>query len=136
MNSRALHRPDYVYLSIVAILIVFGLVMLSSAGAVLGFQRFGDSNYFLKKQALSVLLGVIAFFITFRLDYRNYRRWAVPMLMVTIFALILVFIPGIGPKILGARRWINLGPMLFQPSELAKLTFLPCPSVSLPSSKT
>lgn len=124
MSSRSLHRPDYVYLGIVAVLIVFGLVMLSSAGAVLGYQRFGDSNYFLKKQMLGVLIGVVAFFITFKLDYRRYRQWAVPMMLATIIALVLVFIPGIGPKLLGAHRWINIGPMLIQPSELAKLVFL------------
>lgn len=124
MSNRALHRPDYFYLGLVAALIVFGLVMLSSAGAVLGYQRFGDSNYFLKKQALGVLVGLIAFFITFKIDYRHYRKWAVPMMMVTVIALLLVFIPGIGPKLLGANRWINIGPILVQPSEFAKLTFL------------
>lgn len=124
MSSGARHQPDYVYLGIVALLLVFGLVMLSSAGAVLGFQRFGDSNYFLKKQAVSVLIGAIGFFVMLRIDYRRWRTWAVPIMIGTIVMLLLVFIPGIGPSLLGARRWINLGFTLFQPSELAKLTFL------------
>lgn len=124
MRRTASHRPDYVYLGLVTILIVFGLVMLSSAGAVLGFQRFGDSNYFLKKQALSVLLGLGAFAFCFFVDYRRWRTWAVPLMIGGIALLVLVFVPGIGPELLGARRWINLGPMLFQPSELVKLLFL------------
>lgn len=124
MSSGARHQPDYVYLGIIAVLLVFGLVMLSSAGAVLGFQRFGDSNYFLKKQSVSVLIGLVAFFVMLRIDYHRWRTWAVPMMIVTVVMLLLVFIPGIGPSLLGARRWINFGFTLFQPSELAKLTFL------------
>lgn len=124
MNARHYHRPDYVYLALVAVLIVFGLVMLSSAGSVLGYQRFGDSNYFLKKQAVSVVIGFFAFIIMLRIDYHRWRALAVPMMIATVALLILVFVPGIGPTLLGAKRWINLGVTLFQPSELAKLTFL------------
>lgn len=118
------HQPDYVFLGVVAIIIVIGFVMLSSAGAVLGFQHFGDSNYFLKKQLVSFAIGVLGFFVAARIDYRRWQRYAVPMLLGTIILLFLVFVPGIGPSLLGARRWINFGFTLFQPSELAKLTFL------------
>lgn len=122
--SRQHHQPDYVYLGTVLILLVFGLVMLSSASAVLGFQRFEDSNYYLKKQLVSALIGLIGFFVALKIDYRQWRKWSVPMMMITIIFLLLVFIPGIGPTLLGARRWVDFGIILFQPSELAKLTFL------------
>ncbi|MEK7537742.1 MAG: putative lipid II flippase FtsW [Patescibacteria group bacterium] len=124
MTSANRHQPDYVFLGLVAVLVIFGLVMLSSASAVLGFQRFGDSNYFLKKQSLSVLVGLVAFMATYRIDYHHWRKLAVPLMIGTVGLLMLVFIPGLGTEILGARRWIRLGSMLFQPSELAKLTFL------------
>ncbi len=124
MNRQRLHQPDYIYLGIILVMLIVGLVMLSSAGSVLGFQRFGDSYYFLKKQALAAGLGLIAFFVGLHIDYHFWRRWAVPLMMATIILLILVFIPGLGPSLLGARRWLSLGPALFQPSEVAKLTFI------------
>ena len=124
MSSSHHHQPDYVYLSLIAILIVFGLVMLSSAGSVLGFQHFGDSNYFLKKQAISLLVGLVLFAVTYSIDYQRWKKWTVQIMIGTIVLLLAVFIPGIGSSLLGAHRWINLGVTLFQPSELAKLTFL------------
>ncbi len=124
MSSSTRHQPDYVFLGIVTVLVVFGLVMLSSASSVLGFQRFADSNYYLKKQAISVLIGLVGFFVAVRIDYHYWRRWAVPLMMVTIVVLLMVLIPGLGVSLLGARRWIAIGPLLFQPSEVAKLTFI------------
>ena len=51
------HQPDYSLWATVGVLVVFGLVMLSSAGAVLGFQRFGDANFFVKNQLVSAVIG-------------------------------------------------------------------------------
>ncbi len=124
MSSSAQHKPDYVFLGIVTVLVIFGLVMLSSASSVLGFQRFGDSNYYLKKQIISAIVGSIGFFITLNIDYRFWRKWAVPIMIGSVILLFLVLIPGIGITLLGARRWISIGPLQFQPSEIAKLAFL------------
>lgn len=124
MNSRTRHQPDYVFLGIVMVLVVFGLVMLSSASSVLGFQRFGDSNYYLKKQLIGAVVGLIGFFVALHIDYRQWRKWAVVMMVGTVILLLVVFIPGLGPSLLGARRWISLGPIFFQPSEIAKLAFI------------
>lgn len=122
MKRYSLHQPDYVLLGITTVLLMIGLVMLSSAGAVLGFQRFGDSNYFLKHQAISLVVGLMAALITYRIDYRQWLRWATPLMIGTIIVLLAVWLPGIGSFYLGARRWILIGPLTFQPSELAKLT--------------
>lgn len=122
--NRQYHQPDYVVTGVLLILLMIGLVMLSSAGSVLGFQQFGDSNYFLKKQLFSLFLGLVALAVTFSIDYHFWRKWAVPLMILTIGALVLVFMPGIGSTLLGGRRWIHIGPLFFQPSELAKLTFL------------
>lgn len=124
MSRHNLHQPDYVLAGLLTVLVLFGLVMLSSAGSVLGFQRFGDSNYFLKKQVLSLVLAGLAFFIAYRLDYHFWQKWAVPIMFITVVALLVVFLPGIGSFFLGAHRWIILGPITIQPSELAKLTII------------
>lgn len=124
MSRRSWHQPDYVYLGLIAVLLVVGLVVLSSASSVLGFTQYGDSLHYLKKQVLALAIGIVAFLITFNIDYHVWRRWAVPIMMVTVILLLLVFVPGIGPALLGAHRWLVLGPILFQPSEVAKLSFI------------
>lgn len=99
--------------------------MLSSAGTVVGYERFGDSNYYLKHHLINgILLGIIGFLIASKLDYHIWRKLSMPLLIITIFLLIIVFIPGLGIGLKGASRWINLGVITFQPAELAKLTFL------------
>ncbi len=118
------HQPDYALMGITFVLIAFGLVMLSSAGAVVGFQRFGSADYFLRRQLVNFALGLVAFLLCVRLDYHLFRRYAVPLLAVSVLLLLLVLIPGVGFSAGGAQRWISLGGFLLQPSEFTKLTFL------------
>ncbi|MBI5405216.1 MAG: putative lipid II flippase FtsW [Candidatus Kerfeldbacteria bacterium] len=117
-------RPDSTLLLTVGGLVVFGLIVLSSASTVIGFQQYGDSTYFLKHQLVSALIGVLAFTFFYKIDYREWKRFAFPLLLVSIALLLAVFLPGIGLELLGARRWISVGPIFFQPAEIVKLTFL------------
>lgn len=123
-SSVAYHKPDYLLLIIVAVIIVFGLIMISSAGTVVGYEKFHDSNYFLKQQLISFIIGAVVLLIAARLDYHILRKYAFSFLVISIVLLILVFIPGLGIKFLGATRWLNLGGILFQPTEIVKLAFL------------
>jgi cell division protein FtsW len=100
----------------------FGLIMISSASVVDAARDFGDKWYYLKLQGLWALIGLILFFILTRLNHLHYQKYASILFFLTIGLLLLVLLPGIGTKLLGARRWINLGFFLLQPSELAKLT--------------
>lgn len=119
------HEPDYPFLVMIGVILVFGLIMLSSASTVVGFQKFADPNYFLKHQALfGVAIGLVAFFVTSKLNYNVWRKYAVPLAAITVVLLVLVLIPGIGVSVLGAQRWIGIGGLTFQPSELAKLSFI------------
>ncbi len=119
------HDPNYKFILILGIILVFGLIMLSSAGAVLAFQKFGDSNYYLKHQLIyGVIVGLLLAWVFSKIDYHLWKRFAFPLIIVSIVLLFLVLVPGIGYEFLGAKRWINLGGLLFQPSELVKLTFL------------
>lgn len=119
------HKADYGLILVLGVIIVFGLIMLSSASSVVAFQKFGDTNYYIKHQLLyGILVGIVAFFVTSNIDYHFWRRYAFIFMVATLLLLVLVLIPGIGYEYLGARRWINIGGILFQPTELAKLTFL------------
>lgn len=113
---------DLVLLSVVAILVGVGLLVVYTGSSVEAARRLGDDFYYVKQQMLGAALGVVALAVTTRLDYRWYREHAVKIYLFTVFLLLLTYVPGIGVEVNGARRWINLGVMRFQPAELAKLT--------------
>jgi len=128
MVKRALIRagkgPDLIFLAAVVILVVFGLIMLSSASSDLGKIKFNDSNYYLKRQLMYGLgLGILGFLIGLFVHYKKWQKLAVPLLGISILALALVFTP-LGFKAGGANRWLNFGQFLFQPAELLKITFI------------
>lgn len=116
---------DWPLVGSLAALIVFGLIMLSSAGAAVGWQKFGDSYWHVKHQLLfGVLPGLLLFGIMSRVDYYRLRQLAAPLLFVSIGLLTLVFIPGIGAQWGTSHSWINFFGFSLQPSEVVKLTFL------------
>lgn len=122
---RVGHSASPRLLIILALLLIFGLIMLSSASSVISFQNFDDPYYYLKRQLLNgVLIGGILFFALSRIDYTYWRKAAFPLMVGSVVLLLLVFVPGIGIELLGAKRWISVGGIFFQPSEIVKLTFL------------
>lgn len=122
-NSHS-RTPDYVIVLSTFFLVIFGLIMLTSASSDLGQEKFGDSYFYLKHQlAYGLSLGLIGFFAASNLYYRHYQKFAVLLLIVSIVSLILVFTP-LGLTSGGATRWLQLGPASFQPSELLKITFI------------
>jgi cell division protein FtsW len=118
-------KPDQI-LSITAFaLIVFGLVMISSAGVAISKYRFDDGYYFFKHQLFfGVLPGLFFMYLAQKIDYRFWKKFAFFFFVANLFFLILVFMPGLGLKFQGASRWIQLGPFSFQPSEMLKLTLI------------
>jgi cell division protein FtsW len=113
---------DKTLVTVIGSLLVFGLIMISSAGVIYSETRFGDPYYFFKHQLLyGVLPGTLVLYVLQKIDYRFWKKFAVPFFFVSIVFLLLVFVPGIGSKVYGASRWIQLGPFSFQPSEMAKL---------------
>jgi cell division protein FtsW len=123
--TKHYHKPDYVLIGIFAALIIFGLIMLSSAGAAIGYEKFGDSYYYLKHQFFSGLLpGLFFLFIASRMDYRLWKKIAFPLIVLSIVLLILVFIPGLNFSYGGATRWLRVGGFIFQPTEIVKLALV------------
>ena len=119
------HAPDYILIGAFGVLILLGLAVLSSAGTAVGFEKFGDSYYFIKHQVLYGMQPGILFFIIFsKINYQVWKKFIVPLLAISILLLIIVFIPGVGAEYGTAKSWINIGNFSFQPAELVKLTFL------------
>ncbi|MBT6254180.1 putative lipid II flippase FtsW [Candidatus Uhrbacteria bacterium] len=116
---------DVTLLSLTMGLIAFGFVMLTSASGPIGFEKFGDTYWFVKHQALFGLLpGLVMMFILSRIPYFFWKKLATILLFISIALLILVFIPGVGADFGSAHSWVVVGGFSFQPSELVKLTFL------------
>lgn len=109
---------------IVSILISLGITMIYSASGIYALQELGDKTYFLHRHLLFLVIGLLAALAMMSFDYRALRKIAKPLLFFVILLLVAVLIPGIGKASFGARRWFRIGPINFQPSELAKLVAL------------
>jgi cell division protein FtsW len=109
---------------VIAVLNLLGLVMVLSASSVLAHDMHGASWYYVSRQALWMLVGTVALVVVVRVDYQRWRRLAPPLLGISLIALLAVLVPGIGVEANGARRWLGVGAITIQPSELVKLTLL------------
>ena len=101
-------------------LTAFGLVMVYSATSAPAALGGGDPVFYLKRESIYAALGVVLLLIASRIDYRTLRHLA-PILMLASFGLCLAVLV-LGEQVNGARRWLGVGPLAFQPSELAKLS--------------
>ena len=108
---------------IVLLLLAIGWIMVFSASYVYSYESRGDSFYYIKRETIFSVTGVILMFvITYVLDYRLLNKLAPIFYIVSIILLLAVFVVGIGKGL--ARRWINLGLFTFQPSEIAKFAVI------------
>lgn len=116
------HGLDLPLLGIIALLSIFGLLMVYDASPAEAFNEFGDKFYYIRQQSISALIGfgLLGFFSVF--SYRRLEKLAVPMLFVSIVLLLLVFVPGLGVRAGGAHRWLSLFGFTLQPAEIIKLT--------------
>ena len=111
-------KTDTVLLILVLLLAVFGLVMLFSISEYNGRVRFGDSAYYFKKQLFATALGLMTMYIVAETDYRFFVRLAPAAYLLSMGLSTAVLF--VGQEINGSRRWLNFGPLSFQPSEFAK----------------
>lgn len=111
---------DFVLFSTIMLLVAIGVIMVYSASSYSAFfnPAINDSMYYLKKQGLSAIIGIVAMFFTIKTDYHKIRKHTKIAMIATIVLLAAVFA---FPATNGARRWIRLGgPFSLQPSEIAK----------------
>ncbi len=116
-------KLDYLFLFSVLALSSIGLIMVFSASPTMALKH-GDAFYYVKRHLFYLALGLLALFYGLRLDLQNLKSKALLILLVSVLLLFSVFIPGVGRKVLGASRWIDLGLLSFQPSELIKFAMV------------
>jgi cell division protein FtsW len=111
-------------LVMILLLISLGVIFIYSSSCVYALQEKGNPLYFLNRHLIFLGLGFLLSIAAMIIDYRDLRPWAKPIMLFSIFTLVLLFVPGVGRTIFGARRWFRIGPFSFQPSEFTKLAIL------------
>lgn len=112
---------DFTFLFTLIILLAIGLLALSSASAYTALTDYGNSAYYLIRQLLFAVAGIIVMIVISKIDYKVYKNWSYIVFLIAMALMLLVFVPGLGMEVKGARRWLNLGLFTFQPSEIMKL---------------
>jgi len=116
--------PDLVIFIITLALLSLGIVMVFSASSVTAYHELGDAYYYLKRQSLWAVIGLVALVICMNIDYHLWAKLAGPLIVASLIALTVVLVPGIGITISGSRRWLGVGIARVQPSEFAKLSMV------------
>ncbi len=125
MDRKKINTAWYNNLYILPIILsLIGLYFVYEASSIRAIVTYNEDIYFLKRQALWCILGITSMLVVSRISYRRLSALALPSIIFSIITLVAVLIPGIGSKINGARRWIDLGPLGFQPAEFAKLSVI------------
>ncbi len=116
---------DYLLVSTIFILVLFGILILFSTSAPLSEKRFGDPYYFFRHQLLFGLIpGLILGFFAFIIPLSFFKKWAPVLFLINLVLTAMVFLPHIGIASGGSRRWLNFGLFSIQPSEFLKITFV------------
>ena len=118
--SEERNRPDSIFIIAVVLLAIYGSVMVFSAGYAYADFRYNDGLYFVKRQAVWLVIGILAMITVSRIDIDLIRRHTVKAYVLTLVLLLLTLLIGFVGN--GAQRWISIGPITIQPSEIAKLT--------------
>jgi len=113
---------DHNLLILVFVLTTIGLIAVTDASAPIALKNFSDKFYFAKQQLIWGIIGLAAMIVVSKIHFSFWKKIATPLFFISVVGLILVLIPSLSSKVLGARRWIIVGSYTFQPSELVKLT--------------
>ncbi len=123
---KTLHQPDYSLIILLFVIIIFGLIILSSVTSVLGYNKYSDSYWYLKHQFLfGFLPGLLLFLVLGKINYQKLKKFYKLFFVISVVLLSVVFISGVGTALgTGSKSWIKILGISFQPAEIVKLTFL------------
>ncbi|MBQ9707449.1 MAG: putative lipid II flippase FtsW [Clostridia bacterium] len=118
------YKSDYIILIVVLLLVTIGLVFVYSASMYNAQVTYNNRYFFLSKQAVGALVGVVALVFCWKIPLERVKKLWVVSVVLSAVLLVLVFVPGIGIENYGANRWIGFGSFSLQPSELAKFSYV------------
>src|SRR5262245_24118497 len=111
------HQMDKTVVIVTLVLVSIGLVMVYRANSGLAARNYGDSFYFLKRQAVWAAAGVLSLMVFAAVPFTTWQRFSAPIFLLACGLLVVVLIPSLGMEANGSRRWLKLGLVSFQPSE-------------------
>ncbi len=121
---RSLGSQDAILLAVTLLLITGGTVMIYSSSSIMALERYQDGLLFLKKQLMFLLIGLGLLAVMSRIPYHRLRQAAYPGILLSAALLLLLFVPGLGIRRGGALRWLNLGFVSFQVTEVVKIAMV------------
>lgn len=114
-------QPDFLIMMVTFILLGIGLVMIYSASQIFAYMNYdGDSAYFLKRQAVWALGGIVMMFLFMNIRYTIYKK-LIPLILISLLVMMVLVLTDLGEARKGAQRWLNLGFIVIQPSEFVKI---------------
>ena len=124
VRSASWHDHDPWLVVVILFLLTAGLVMVASSSVALAERLHGDPFYYFRRQAFSLAAGLALGAMILKSPVILWEKLSVPLLLLAVALLVLVLVPGVGREVNGSARWIRLGPVNFQSSELAKVCLL------------
>ena len=124
VNKKLIAGYDFWLMGISLLILCFGLIMVTSPSISISAKEFDDPLFYLWRQSVAALIGLFFASIILKIPIHFWEAVSVSLLMMGIFLLILILIPGIGKEVNGSMRWIQLGPFSLQASEPVKLFFI------------
>lgn len=113
-------KIDWICLAVTVSLVIIGLIMMFSTSSVVGFSHYNDPYFFIKRHLVFLFVGMAGLLVAFVIPHEFYKRVSVFGLVLAVVLIFLTLIPGLGVKIGGASRWLNLGIIRMQPVEVLK----------------
>lgn len=117
-------RADILLFLMTITLVGIGVLMIYSSSAIFANEHTGDPYYFLKRQLCWIAIGLIGLFGAWNLNYHSLQKKSLPLFVLGLCLVSLTIIPGLGHEISGATRWLKIGFLSFQPSELVRIVFV------------
>lgn len=121
-HSDGKKRADAIFFVAVLLVTLYGSLMVFSAGSAYAEARYGDAYYFVKKQTVWLLIGFAVMYLSSNIKLEIFKTYSPHLYALTLILLVLVLIVGFVGN--GAQRWISIGPLTIQPSEIAKLSMI------------
>ncbi|GAB3482578.1 putative lipid II flippase FtsW [Marinomonas epiphytica] len=121
VSLREFQRVDPWFLIATVAILALGIVMVASASISISVSSYGHPFFFMGRQCLYLVLGLIFGYMMLSLPTQQLQKWGIWMMLLSFALLVLVLVPGIGKSVNGSQRWINLGVFNLQASEVAKV---------------